>query len=549
MARLDRLAPAREVAQLGAVIGREFAHELLAAAAGVPADQLEEALERLIAAELIVRRGAGPETTYAFKHTLVQDAAYASLLRSRRQEFHARLARILEERFSERIKAQPELMARHCTEAGLAAKAIEYWWPAGRLASARSAVAEAIGHFGKALELLATLPDTPARAVQELDLLTAQGGALTAARGYSAAETGRVYARARELCLQLGDAERLHPLLFGEWVFRMVRADHAAAQDVGEELLRSGDKGQDDKTARLIGHRAVGISHLWRGNPRAAREHLERMLVLYDPERHRSLASLYVYDPRLAGLAGLCIALFQLGYPAQALARCEEALSEAEQLAHPVGLAYALHHACLFEHARRDPAGVRRRAAALVELCAEQGFPFWGAIGAIFQGWTVAEQGRPAEGGERIEEGIAAYRATGAAQFLPYWLALLADTWRASGQAEEAVALLGEALDRSEATDERWLEAELLRRQGEGLLQLGDRNRAETCLLRAISVARGQGARLWELRAAVSLARQWRDQGRRGEAHDLLAAVQGGFTEGFDAPDLAEAGQLLESLR
>jgi predicted ATPase len=203
----------------------------------------------------------------------------------------------------------------------------------------------------------------------------------------------------------------------------MVRADHAAAHKVGEELLRSGEADRDGGVARLLGHRAVGISLLWRGNPSAAREHLERMLVLYDPEWHRSLASLYFYDPRLPGLAGLlCIALFQLGYPEQASARCHEALSEAEQLAHPAGLAYTLHHACLFEHARRDPARVRRRATALVALCAEQGFPFWGAIGAILQGWAVAEQGRPAEGGARIEEGIAVYRATSAAQFLPYWL-------------------------------------------------------------------------------------------------------------------------------
>jgi predicted ATPase len=327
----------------------------------------------------------------------------------------------------------------------------------------------------------------------------------------------------------------------------MVRADHAGAQDVGEELLHSGQE-QDDRIARLIGHRAVGISLLWRGEPRAAREHLERTLALYDPERHRSLASLYAYDPRLAGLAGLCFVLFQLGYPAQAVARCDEAIGEAERLGHPAGLAYALYHACLFEHARRDPPGVRRRAAALAALCAEQGFPFWGAAGEIFQGWAVAEQGRPAEGGARIEEGIAAYRATGAAVLLPYWLALLADARGASGRAAEGVALLGEALDRSDATGERWFEAELLRLKGEALLRLCDRDRAEACLLRALSVARGQGARLWELRAAVSLARLWADRGEGRRARDLLAPVYGWFTEGFGTPDLQEAKALLDAL-
>lgn len=272
------------------------------------------------------------------------------------------------------------------------------------------------------------------------------------------------------------------------------------------------------------------------------------MLALHDPERHRSLASLYAYDPRLAGLAGLCLALFQLGYPEQALARCDGAIGEAERLGHPAGLAYALHHACLFEHARRNPAGVRRRAAALIALCAEQGFPLWGAAGEILQGWAMAEQGRPAEGGTRVEEGIAAYRATGAAVFLPYWSALLADARSVSGRVAEGVALLGEALDRSEATGERWSEAELLRWKGEALLRLADRDRAEACLLRAVSVARGQGARMWELRAATSLARLWQDQGRRAEAHDRLAPVYGWFSEGFDTPDLREARALLDEL-
>jgi class 3 adenylate cyclase/predicted ATPase len=550
MARLDRLAPVKEVAQIGAAIGREFSHVLLAAVADRPEPELQTALDQLVAAELIFRHGTPPEATYSFKHVLVQDVAYGTLLKSRRQQLHARIAKMLEQRFSETADAQPEFLAHHLTEAALTEKAVEYWWRAGRLASGRSALAEAVGHFGKALMLLEALPDTPARAGQELDLLIAQGGALTAAKGYSAAETGRVYARARELCHLLGEAGRLHSLLFGEWLFRMVRADHAAAQEIGEELLRLGEEDRDGGIARLLGLRAVGISLLWRGNPSAAREHLERMLVLYDPERHRSLASLYVYDPRLPCLAGLCVALFQLGYPQQALARCHEAISEAERLAHPPGLAYTLHHACLFEYARRNPAGVRRRAAALVALCAEQGFPFWAASGAIFQGWSVAEQGWPAEGAARIEEGIAAYRASGAATSLPCLLALLADARRVSGQLEEAIALLREALDRSEASGERWFEAELHRIKGDVLLRAPevDPAEAETCLRKAIEVAQRQGARLWELRAATSLARLWGDQGRRAEAHDLLAPVYGWFTEGFDTADLKDAKALLDEL-
>ena len=507
LARLDRLAPAKEVAQLGAVIGREFSHELLAAAAGMPVDGLEEALERLIAAELVIRRGHGPDATYAFKHALVRDAAYASLLRSRRQEFHARLARILEELFPERVEAQPELMAHHCAEAGLAEKAVEYWSRAGRLASGRSALAEAVGHFGRALELLTTLPDTPARVAKELDLLTAQGGSLISAKGQSADETGRVYARARELCQRLGDATRLHPLLFGEWVFRMVRADHAAAQDIGEELLRSGEE-RDDRVARLVGHRAVGISLLWRGDPGAAREHLETDAR---PVRSRAapVARLALrIRPAAGGPRGpvrcpVPARLPDAGPGAQRRGCSARPKSRGTPRAWPTSCTTPACSSTL----RRNPAGVRHRAASLGALCAEQGFPLWGASGEIFQGWALAEQGRPEEGGARIAEGIAAYRATGALMYLPYWLALLADARAASGQAAEGAAILGEALDRSEASGERWFEAELLRLKGEALLRLGDRDGAEASLLRAISVARGQGARLWELRAAVSLAR------------------------------------------
>ena len=330
---------------------------------------------------------------------------------------------------------------------------------------------------------------------------------MIAAKGYAAPETGRAYARARELCRQVGDFGRLSPLLFGQWVFHMVRAEHTAAQEIAEELLRSAER-EGDAAGLVVGHRAAGIGSLWRGELVEAREHLERTLALYDPERHRPLASVYAYDPRLAGLAGLAFALFQLGYPEQAVARCREAVDDAERLSHPAGLAYALYHACMLDQVRRDIPGVRQRAAALVALAAEHGFALWQAMGVVFDGWALAEQGRAVEGIAQIEDGLGAYRATGAALFVPYFLALLGTTHGAAGRAAEGQRLLAEALDAGSASGERWFEAELHRLKGE-LLRLagGDRAMAEACFIRAMAVAREQSAKLWELRAATSLAR------------------------------------------
>jgi predicted ATPase len=329
----------------------------------------------------------------------------------------------------------------------------------------------------------------------------------------------------------------------------LVRAEHAAAQDIAMELLRSAERA-GDAAGLVVGHRAVGIGLLWRGELVAARGHLERTLAVYDPERHRSLASVYAYDPRLAGLAGLAFALFQLGYPEQAVARCRAAVEAAERLSHPAGLAYALFHACMLDQVRGDVPCVRQRAAALIGLSAEHGFAQWQAAGIAFGGWVVAEQGRAVEGIARIEQGIEAWRTTGATIFVPYFLGLLGTTHGLEGRAAEGLRFLAEALDAVNATGEHWFEPELHRLKGELLRLAGsDRGTTEASLLRAITIAREQNANLWELRAATSLAHLWSDQGRRAEAHDLLAPIYGWFSEGFDTPDLKEARALLQELR
>jgi predicted ATPase len=472
----------------------------------------------------------------------VQDAAYASLLLSRRQQLHGRIARIVEERFPETVVRQPELLAHHWTQAGLAAKAVPYWEQAGRLAIRRSAMVEAISHFRKALDLLETLPETPERAANELDLQTALGGTLIVVKGYSAPETGRAYARAGALRHMIGDAGRLFPLLFGQWVFHLVRAELDTALATAQELLDLAHR-RKDTAALVIGHRAVGISSLWLGRPDAACGHLNQVLALYDPGRHRPLTSLYAYDPRVPGLVGTSVALLQLGYPEQALARSRDALGAAEDLAHPASLAYALKHACVFHQLCRDGDGVRERAARLIALAGEQGFAYWLAAGLILGGWGRVQHGQVQEGMAQIEEGLAAYRATGAALLRPYFLALLAEAHDCANRGAEALGLLREALAEVDRSGERWFEAELHRLAGE--LLRSDRTQAESCFRRAIEVASKQGAKTWELRAVTSLCRLWHDQERRVEAHTLLSPIYGWFNEGFNTADLQDARALL----
>jgi predicted ATPase/class 3 adenylate cyclase len=545
MARLDRLSPIKEVAQIGATLGRVFSYELLAVVVAMPEIELQEALSQLTASDLVVRNGTPSQAIYCFKHALVQDTAYASLLLSRRQQLHGRIARILEERFPETVARQPELLAHHWTQASLVEKAIVYWEQAGRLAVRRSAMVEAISHFRMALDLLETLPETPERAANELDLQTALGGTLIVVKGYSAPETGRAYARAGALRRMIGDAGRLFPLLFGQWVFHLVRAELDTSLATAQELLGLAD-GRKDTAALVIGHRAVGISSLWLGRPDAARGHLNQVLALYDPDRHRPLASLYTYDLRVPGLAGMSVALLQLGYSEQALARNRDALGVAENLAHPASLACALKHACVFHQLCRDGDSVRERAAQLIALASEQGFPYWLAAGLVFGGWARVQHGRIQEGMEQIDEGLAAYRTTGATLLRPYFLALAAEAHTRGNRRGEALRLLREALTEVDRSGERWFEAELHRLAGE--LLRSDQVQAESCFRRAIEVASKQGAKTWELRAVTSLSRLWHEQERRAEALTMLSPIYGWFTEGLNTADLRDARALLNEL-
>jgi class 3 adenylate cyclase/predicted ATPase len=549
MARLGRLAPVKEVAQIGAAIGREFSHELLAAVAPLGDNGLKDALDQLVHAELVFRRGTPPETVYSFKHALVRDAAYQSLLKSRRQELHARIVQVLEERFPETVAAEPELLAQHCAAAGLAERAVDYWHKAGQLAIRRSATAEAIAQLTRGLEVLKGLPDGPERQRRELGLQLALGPALIAAKGFAAPETERAYARAHELCREVGDTPELFPALYGRSVVHWQRGELAAAHEVARELLRVAEE-RGDAAAEVVGHRIVGAFLLQLGRLAESRAHSERALALYDPVRDRSSAFVYAIDSRVICLTWLSHVLVILGHPEQALARDGEVPGYARELAHPNTEAVALAWGCIFRQLLRDRRNAQAQAEAGIALATEQGFPLYLAACTVVRGWALADGGRLDDGIAEIRRGLANYRGTGAGLWSPYFLSLLAEAHGRAGQAAAGLSLVADALDRVEQTGARWIEAELHRLRGELLLALPepDRREAEACFRQALAVAREQDARMWELRAATSLGQLWREQGKGAEARDVLAPIHGWFSEGLDTPDLQAAKALLDGL-
>jgi predicted ATPase/class 3 adenylate cyclase len=549
MARLDRVPEVKEVAQVAACIGREFAYPLLAAISPLPEAELQAALDRLVAAELVFGRGEPPTTNYTFKHALVRDAAHESLLRAQRQQLHGRIVRALEERFLETVNTEPELLAQHCTEAGLAEKAVDYWYKAGQFAIQRLATAEAIAQLTKGLGLLVGLPDGAERRRRELDLQLGLGPALIAAKGFAAPETGRAYARACELCRELGDTRKLFPALYGESVVHWQRAELAAAHEAARELLRLAEE-QGDAAAEVVGHRILGAFLFQLGRLAESVAHSESALALYDPVRDRNSRFVYAIDSRVVCFLWLAQALLVLGYPEQARVRQGEALASARELAHPNTTAQALFYDSTLHQLLGDRHKAQEQAEALIALATEQGLPLWLTAGEVVRGWALAADGRAEEGIAVICRGLADYRATGAELFSPHFLALLADAhWRA-GQAAAGLSLLADALDRVAKGGPRWIEPELHRLKGELLLALpeADTTEAEACFRHALAIAREHGARMLELRTAMSLARLWRDIDRTGEARELLAPVYEWFIEGFDMPDLKEAEALLHEL-
>jgi TOMM system kinase/cyclase fusion protein len=549
MARLDRLATVKEVAQLGATLGRTFAYALLQAVSPLDEATLQHGLRQLVEAELVYQRGVPPQATYLFKHALIQEAAYQSLLRSTRQQFHQRVAQVLEARFPATVDTQPELVAQHYTEAGLAEQAVGYWQRAGEQASDRSAYLEAISHFTTGLALLQTLPETLERIQQALMLYLALGAALQVAKGQAAPEVEHAYLQARALCQQVGETPQLVPVLFGLWRFYLVRAQLHTARELGDTLLRLAQR-TDDPALAVIAHYALGSTWLFLGALPAARQHLEAGIARYTPDQSRALMFRMGLDPGVGCRAYAAWTLWVLGYPEQALAHLHDALALAHELSHPYSLALVRWWAAYVYQWRRDVPAVYAHAEAAVVLATEQGFPLWEAAGMSLRGWALALQGESEAGLVQVRQGIAAWRATGAAMLVPYYGTLLADVAAHAGHTADGLQVLAEAYALVEQQEERWWEAEVCRLRGVLLLkQTGTpQEEAETWLQRALDVARRQQAKSLELRATMSLARLWQSQGKRAEAHELLASVYGWFTEGFDTADLIEAKTLLDEV-
>jgi len=548
MARLDRLAPVKEVAQLAAVIGREFTHDVLAAVSTLTEDKLRDALDQLMEAGLIFHRGTRPNVSYRYKHALVQDAAYESLLKSKRRQLHARIASILEEKFPEITKTQPELLAYHYSAADLAENAVGYYLNAGKRAAERSANIEAIAHFTHGLEAVATLPESRDRSAKEFSLTVALGPPQIHTKGYGSPDVERTYRRAWKLGRELGETQQTYLVLCGLWVTHSVQGKLRQCWEFAEQLLALAESSQDPGVL-LEAHCAFGNTRMWLGQMVLALEHFDHGLALYDRDRHSSHASLWGVDPEQTCLIFGAWCLWLLGYPDKAVARIEKAIALVSNEARPIKAVRAFNWTAMLHQFRRDTPVVETWAQKAIRLSKEYAFPHWLAQARILEGRVLFDQGQRESGIAQMRDSLTAYLDTGAGVRKPFYLALLAETYSKTGRAKKGLDVLEEALASVEQTEERWWESDLYRLKAELLRDSGSMDGdVETCLRQAVDIARNQSAKSLELRAATNLAHLWQDQGKRDDARELLASVYNWFTEGFDTADLKDAKALLDEL-
>jgi class 3 adenylate cyclase/predicted ATPase len=556
MARLDRLGPAKEVAQIGAVIGREFSHALLAAVVRKPEAELQSALDRLVEAGLVFRQGVAPHTSYLFKHALVQDAAYGTLLREPRRELHARIAETLESQFGEIAENRPELLARHCTEARLIEKAASLWGKAGQRSLARSALVEAAEQLARALDQIATLQSTPALRREQLSLQVALITPLIHVKGYAAPETKAAVEQARLLIEEAQargeppeDPLLLFSVLYGFWVANFVAFNGDICRDLASRFLALAAK-HGTAAPPMIGRYIMGNSSLFTGDLVEARAHYDGAVTLYAAREHRPLAMRFGQDVRVAVLSFRSWALWLLGYPDAALVDANQALRDAREIDHAATLMFALALTPQAHFLSADYATVSAANDKLLALAYDKNARYWKAVGTVLRGNLFAVTGRSLDAIQEITSGLTAFRSTGATLYVPSWLSYLARAYADLGKIDDAWRCIGEATAAIEMTKQRWWEAEVNRVAGEITLMSPepDAARAQEYFERALAVARQQQAKSWELRAAMSMARLWGDQGKCNEARDLLTPVYNWFTEGFDTRDLKEAKALLSAL-
>jgi class 3 adenylate cyclase/predicted ATPase len=548
LARLERLPSVKEVAQLGAAIGREFSYNLLAAVSPMSESDLKWALDRLASAELIFVHGTPPAASYIFKHALVQDTAYETMLKSKRQQLHGRIAKALEDGFPEVADTQPEILAHHYTEAALAEIAVTWWRRAGDLAIRRSADTEAVRHFSRAIELLQREPESHERDERELAMRIKLSGPLIATRGYVTPELAENYANAWQLCGRLKEEKSIFPVMYGQWVIPYVRGDMSAALVNSERFLHQAER-QNDTGLLMMGHRIYGSSLVWRGDALQGSEHLRQALSLYNATEHDKLAYVFSQHPRTAALAHLCLGLQHLGFIDQAMDAGWQAISDAKRIGHFNSIAYSLCFVSLLIMLRRDVSTLRTTAGELMQLAKQYRASYWALWAKPMLGWIAAQEGNIETGIRQMHESAEALQKQNANLWVPQTLLLEAEILGNAKQYQHAHKLLDAAQALIEPLDQRFYEAELHRVRGAVLTaekpNSPDGVKSLDC---AINVAQRQNSRFLELRACVSKGRVWRDRGLRDDARKIVTPIYRWFTEGLDTVDLREARAFLEAL-
>ncbi|WP_246738079.1 AAA family ATPase [Bradyrhizobium sp. CCBAU 051011] len=552
MSRLDRLGPAKDIAQVGAAIGRAFSHMLLAALVRKPKEELDSDLERLVAAGLLFRHGTPPHASYLFKHALVQDVAYNTLLREPRRALHARIAEILESQFPEIADSQPELLARHYTKADLIEKSARLWGKAGQRSQERSALIEAAEQLDQALAQIATLPSTPDLRREQIILQVALLNTLMHVKGYGAPETKTAVAQARafiEQAEQLGespdDPSLLLSTLFGQWIVNFINFNGDVARELAARFLALGEN-EGAAVPRMIGHRTMASTLALRGDLVGAKVHYNEALALYRPAEHRRLMTRFGQDLRVTCLAFRSMASWLLGYPQAALNDADCALMEARQIDHAATLMFTLNFPILVNTYCGNYHAANTHLKELVALAEEKSAPFRKAEGVLRRGYILTLTGA-AKAVETVSTGIDLWRSAGSTIFTPEQEFMLAIAHADSGQFDDAWRCVGNAMTAMRETKERWCEAEVHRVAGEIALRWPQRDeaKAQAYFEHSLAIARAQHAKSWELRAATSSARLLNCQGKRKMARDLLAPIYDWFTEGFDTSDLRKAKALL----
>ena len=557
MARLDRLgSAAKEVAQIGGAIGREFSHGLLAAVARKPEAELTSSLDRLNRAGLLFRKGVPPHASYLFKHALVQEAAYGTLLRQPRRALHARIAETIESQFADMASSQPDLLARHYTEAGLIDEAATLWGKAGERSLERSALVEAVEQLTRALAQIATLPTSPALRREQIKLQVDLIAALIHVKGYAAPETKTATEQARLLIEQaeaLGEPPEdpllLFSVLYSFWVANLVAFNGDMVCKLAAQFLALAEK-QGAAAPIMLGHRLMGASLMLTGDIAEGRAHHDQALALYDPAAHRTLATRFGQDVRVAILSYQSLARWMLGYPGAALADADHALRNAREAGQVAAVMHALLNTSLTHILCGNCATAGAQFDELVALADQKSAAQWKAQGMLMRGCVFAAVGTFSDAVPIITSGLTALRSTGSTNYMPWYLLHWGIAYAGLHRFDDASRWVGEAMMAMETSQERWCEADVHRIAGE-IAQMSperDTAKAEACFEHALAVARQQQAKSWELRAATSMARLWRDQGKRNEARELLAPVYGWFTEGFDTLDSKQAKALLDEL-